>query len=114
MTVLFLAAAAALGALVGGNGSRVLVYALFLLFPLYGGLFEGYNGGQTPGKAALGIRVVSDQGGDCSPGQAFLRNLPAVFVPGTLVYIVALASMAASDRRQRVFDHLASTVVVRA
>lgn len=95
---------------IGGRGGVTLA---LLTLPAYGGLLEGYWNGKTLGKALLGIRVVDERGGPCSVGQAFVRNLPAVIMPGWLVYLVALASMAATDRRQRVFDQVAATVVVR-
>lgn len=82
--------------------------------PLYGGLFEGYWNGQTPGKRIVDIRVVDVHGSDCSPGQGFARNLPAALMPGWPVYLVALACMAMTDRRQRLFDLLVGTVVVNA
>ena len=93
----------------GGRGGFFLA---LLTLPLYGGLLEGYWNGQTLGKAALGIKVVDEQGGEVTVAQALVRNFPAVAIPGWLAYLVALASMAMSDRRQRVFDRFAGTVVV--
>lgn len=84
----------------------------FLTLPLYGGLFEAYWNGQTPGKRLLDVKVVGSMGHDPSVGQAFLRNLPAVIMFSWLTSAVALASMAMTDRRQRVFDTVADTYVV--
>lgn len=84
-----------------------------LTLPLYGGLLEGYNDGQTIGKAVVGIQVIDIDDRPCNPVQAFVRNLPAVLAPFGGSYLVALAAMASTDRRQRVFDHIAGTVVVR-
>jgi len=95
-----------------GGGRAGLFLALFTL-PLYGGLLEGYWNGQTLGKKLLDIRVVDERGPEITVGQAFIRNVPSVLLPGWLVYLVALASMAMTDRRQRVFDQVAGTVVVR-
>lgn len=97
--------------LVLGSGTGAFLLGLLTL-PLYGGLQEGYWDGQTVGKKVFGIRVVSERGGDCSVGQAFARNAPALAIPGWLAYLVALLSMAASDYRQRLFDRVAGTVVV--
>ena len=96
------------------GGGRGAVFLSFLTLPLYGGLLEGYWNGQTLGKKALGIRVVDERGPDATVSQAFVRNIPAVVIPGWLMYLVALASMAMTDRRQRVFDQVAGTVVVGA
>lgn len=38
-------------------------------------LFEALNGGRTPGKQALGIRVVMDTGRPLTPHAAVVRNL---------------------------------------
>lgn len=108
MTVQLVAVATLLG---GGRGGFFLG---LLTLPLYGGLLEGYWNGQTLGKKALGIKVVDARGGKVTVGQAAIRNLPAVIMPGWLVYLVALASMAMTDTRQRVFDQIAGTVVIRA
>lgn len=63
---------------------------------------------------AADIRVVDENGSEASVGQAFVRNLPAIFNLGVLSLLVALAMMASTDRRQRLFDTLAGTVVVDA
>lgn len=96
------------------GGGRSGFFLALLTLPLYGGLLEGYWNGQTLGKRALDIRVVDERGGEITFAQAFVRNLPAMLMPGWLAYVVALASMAVTDRRQRVFDQIAETVVVGA
>lgn len=94
-------------------GFRGLMFVGFLTTPLYGGVLEAYWNGQTIGKALVQIRVVDYGGDDPSVGQALVRNLPAPLAFGWLSYLVGLAAMAASDHRQRVFDTLADTYVVR-
>ncbi|QKQ97957.1 RDD family protein [Candidatus Nanohaloarchaea archaeon] len=79
----------------------------------YGFLLEGYWDGQTLGKRLMGIKVVKENGDQVTKGAALVRNIPGItYVYVTFFYIVALISMAASDRRQRLFDRLAGTVVV--
>ncbi len=95
-------------------GIQGIVFLTFLTLPLYGGLLEGYWGGQTVGKRLLGIKVVDVGGHEPSPGAAMLRNVPAVILFSWLTSLVALASMASTDRRQRVFDTVANTYVVDA
>lgn len=85
-----------------------------LTLPLYGSLLEGYWNGQTVGKRVAGIKVVDERGHEPSIGQAVVRNLPAVVLFSWLTTVVALASIAISDRRQRVFDLAADTYVVEA
>lgn len=94
-------------------GFRGLMFVGFLTTPLYGGVLEAYWNGRTIGKALVHIRVVDYGGDDPSIGQALVRNLPAPLAFGWLSYLVGLAAMAASDHRQRVFDTLADTYVVR-
>src|SRR5882762_7728044 len=77
-------------------------------------LFEALNGGRTPGKQALGIRVVMDTGRAITPGAAVVRNLvrfvdcyfPIPFFP-------ALLSMFLHPSNKRPGDMAAGTIVVR-
>lgn len=85
-----------------------------LTLPFYGGLLEGLWNGQTLGKRVFGIKVVNRRGTEASLGQALARNVPAVILFSWVTSAVALASMAITDRRQRVFDAIAGTYVVRA
>ena len=96
------------------QSARGFFVLALLTLPLYGGLLEAYWNGQTVGKRLLGIKVVDDRGRDPSVGQAFVRNVPAVVLFGWLPTVVALASIATSDHRQRLFDVAADTYVVEA
>src|SRR6266566_2314443 len=77
-------------------------------------LFEALNGGRTPGKQALGIRVVMDTGRPITPAAALIRNLvrsvdsyiPALFAP-------AVVSMFLHPSNKRPGDMAAGTIVVR-
>ncbi|MFB6069417.1 MAG: RDD family protein [Halanaeroarchaeum sp.] len=75
-------------------------------------LLEGYWDGKTLGKFLLNIKVVREDGSPCTPGASFVRNVPAFVWFTVFTYLVGFASMAATDRRQRLFDRLAGTVVV--
>ncbi len=68
--------------------------------------------GATPGKRALHLRVVSVDGGSITVGQAVVRSL-LLLVDTFLVGLVGLIVATSSDRRQRVGDRVAKTVVVR-
>ena len=46
-----------------------------MLFWFYGGLFETFWNGQTPGKRLLGIRVITLDGQPINALQAILRNV---------------------------------------
>lgn len=76
-------------------------------------LFEALNGGRTPGKAALGIRVASIDGTPLSLGAVTLRTVMRLidFLPAA--YAVGAISIAVTARNQRLGDLLADTVVIR-
>ncbi|HTS98822.1 MAG TPA: RDD family protein [Streptosporangiaceae bacterium] len=69
--------------------------------------------GQTVGMMALGIRVISMDGGPASLVQLIVRSILLVlFSPLSL--LVGIITMMLSRYRQRVGDHIAKTTVVRA
>jgi uncharacterized RDD family membrane protein YckC len=78
----------------------------------YNFVLEAFWDGYTVGKRLLGIKVVEEDGSKLSTSSAFIRSIPGVASFGWLAYLVALLSMATSDKRQRLFDRLAGTVVV--
>jgi uncharacterized RDD family membrane protein YckC len=68
--------------------------------------------GRTPGKRALGIRVVRADGGPVGLVESLARNaLRAVEVP--LGYAPGVLAIALGARRQRLGDLVAGTLVVR-
>lgn len=99
-----------------GTWAAAIAYLLsaFALF-IYYVLFESLNSGRTPGKMALGIRVVMDTGRPVTLSAAALRNLlrlvdfffPLAPVgPGMIAILV-------SRSNKRLGDYAAGTVVVR-
>ena len=95
--------------------SAMLVLLLFLLFWGYFALFEALNGGRTPGKQALGIRVVMDTGRSVTAGAAVVRNLVRLldcYFP-FLPFLPALVMMFVSRSNKRLGDMAAGTIVVR-
>lgn len=108
-----------LGMLLGGGslgfgGEAFLglfLIGLFFLWWGYGAVGEVLANGRTIGKAALGLRVVSQTGLSINPAQAILRNLLRLvdvappFFPGVL-------AMGWSARLQRLGDLAAGTIVV--
>jgi uncharacterized RDD family membrane protein YckC len=99
-----------------GSASLGLGLGLLLWFVLswfYGGLFEAFWNGQTPGKRLMGIRVVSVEGQPITPFQAILRNiLRDVDAQPVVCYQIGLAAMMLNDRFQRLGDLAAGTMVV--
>ncbi len=52
----------------------IFLIVLFVTEWFYGGLFEAYMNGQTPGKRWLGLRVLTTDGQPITGWQAILRN----------------------------------------
>jgi uncharacterized RDD family membrane protein YckC len=109
-------AAAALGTR-GYTGAATWVAALllFLGFLVYYGYFAAFEvawSGQTPGKRAVGIRVIRLSGQPVTPFDAILRNLLRIVdqLPG--IYAVGVLSIFFTSRNQRLGDLVAGTVVV--
>lgn len=96
----------------GGVGVMLGLFLGMTLAMGYGFILEGFWDGHTVGKQVFGIKVVEEDGAECSLGSAFVRNL-LEFIDGLFYYLVGFIVMAASDRRQRLGDRLAGTVVVR-
>ena len=103
-----------LGAVLVGVGlqSKAIAFLVFIVVTLaYGTILEGAKG-QTLGKMLAGVRVVDATGDGVGYGQAFIRNIPALF-GGWLTWLVGMAAIAIDDDNQRVFDEVAGTYVVR-
>jgi uncharacterized RDD family membrane protein YckC len=99
-----------------GNGIVIqaavtILITLVVLGYLVG--FEALNEGRTPGKRAVGIRVVTSEGDSIGFLAAFLRNLLRVidFLPA--VFIVGAASILFTKTNQRIGDITANTIVIR-
>lgn len=96
-----------------GTSSRGAIYLLVFAF-LFGyfivleGLF-----GQTVGKKIMGIMVVRTDGSQITMGASVARNLLRI-VDGIASYALGLVVMLMSDKPQRIGDHVADTIVVKA
>lgn len=119
--------ASLLGILVGGMSIAVILIGYFVIEWFYGGLFETFFNGQTPGKWAFGIRVLTVDGQPINGLQAVMRNIlrftdmmplvslqvlggpPAYVLP---TFGLALLTMALSRRFQRLGDLVCGTMVV--
>ena len=100
----------------GENRSWVTAVAMignFLIFWGYYVVCEALYDGQTPGKRALGLRVVRTGGGGVDVGASAARNLIRFvdFLP--FGYFVGMISVIANQRNQRLGDLVAGTIVVR-
>jgi len=97
--------------LFGGVGVALMLIGFFLLEWFYPVFFE-VSSGATPGKKAMGLLVVHDNGTPISLSASLIRNLLRVadFLP--LLYGVGLLSMLTNRNFQRLGDIVAGTLVV--
>jgi len=95
-------------------GVILLVVVVFLIVYGYPAATETLWDGRTLGKAALGIRVITTEGGPVGFRHAAIRAMLATvdfwFPPGGLI---ALTSALVTQRSQRLGDLAAGTIVVR-
>ena len=97
--------------LFGGVGMAVMLIGFFLLEWFYPVFFE-VSSGATPGKKAMGLVVVHDNGTPISWSASLIRNLLRVADFFPLFYGTGLLVMLASNRFQRLGDMVAGTLVV--
>jgi uncharacterized RDD family membrane protein YckC len=109
-----------------GLGIGLGLAGWFAMSWFYGGLFESYWNGQTPGKRMFGLRVVCVDGRPINGAQAVLRNilraadaLPVVPVPGMPqavpilpLYLVGVITPLFNARYQRLGDLVCGTMVI--
>jgi uncharacterized RDD family membrane protein YckC len=99
---------------VGATLSILIVVFVFLVWPVS---FETLTRGRSPGKFALGLRVVRDDGGPIRFRHALTRGLIGVAVewPGLLLapltWVFGSAFILFSGRAKRLGDLAAGTIV---
>lgn len=98
--------------LLGGVGTGfwlILAFALDWLYPI---AFELSRSGATPGKRALNLKVVMDNGLPITPAASITRNLLRVADFFPLMYGFGILSMLLRPDGKRLGDLAAATLVV--
>lgn len=110
LAVLYAAALTAM--LAGGLGTAIWLILLFVFEWFYPTVFELTPGGATPGKRALGLKVVMDSGLPVTAAASVTRNLlrAADFLP--FAYGFAIVSLLLRADGKRLGDLAAATLVV--
>ena len=105
-----------LAAVQPGQDSMVVPLLMFAIYGLCFVFMFGYHGfmlqwkGQTLGKMAMRIKVVTPEGGPITPGQAWIRVLVMFMLQGCgITYITAFFNR----EKQAIHDMAARTRVVR-
>lgn len=91
----------------------LIIVVLFTIFFAYFIVFETVWNGQTPGKRALGIRVVRDGGYPIDFTSALVRNVIRVGEFALGYYLLSAVSTLLSSENKRLGDFAAGTIVVR-
>lgn len=108
---LYFALASVLGVL-GRFGLGLFLIIIFVIEWFYPVVFELYNGGATPGKRTMGIKVVHDDGTEVNLSSSLLRNLlrSVDFLP--VLYGLGLIFMLFNKDFKRLGDITAGTIVI--
>jgi uncharacterized RDD family membrane protein YckC len=96
-----------------GVAAAVFLVLSFLIWFGYDVLFEVLANGRTPGKRAVGLRVVRTGGQPVGFLTSSVRNLLRIVDGPATSYIAGIVSIVASKRNQRLGDMAAGTLVVR-
>jgi uncharacterized RDD family membrane protein YckC len=111
--VILLIASIVLGTMnrLGGGLFLILLFGIEWLYPV---LFELMPGAATPGKRAVGLKVVMDTGLPITPAASLVRNLlrAADFLP--FLYAFGLLAMLLRPDFKRIGDLAAGTLVIHA
>ena len=103
-----------LGDVLGSASVSILLFVAFFAQWGYFLLFEALWGGRTPGKRALGMRVVHVGGQPLSLQGSVLRNLIRVVdLQPAVTGMAGAVCILANRRAQRLGDLVAGTMVVR-
>lgn len=101
-------------ALLGKVGEGLHLIVVFLVFWAYPIVLESVWRGQTPGKKALGLRVVSADGAPVGWLAAITRNLLRTVDMLPFGYATGLIACLADPHARRLGDMVAGTLVVHA
>lgn len=96
----------------GNFGSAIMLLGAFMLEWLYPVLFEVLSAGATPGKRAMGLIVLNDDGTPVRWPASLTRNLLRAidFLP--FLYFIGFVTMVANRDFKRLGDLAANTLVV--
>jgi uncharacterized RDD family membrane protein YckC len=100
-----------IGDYAGGGALALLGFAAYWGYHVY---FEAGRRAATPGKRAMGLRVVSESGGPASLGAVMLRNIARSADILPFGYFTGLLVCLFTRRFQRLGDLVARTLVVYA
>jgi uncharacterized RDD family membrane protein YckC len=92
--------------------AAAMVFFFVLQFCYFAG-FEIVWGGQTPGKRAVGIRVLKETGRPLTPAEAIARNLMRIVDQLPAFYAIGILTALLNRQNKRLGDFVAGSIVVR-
>lgn len=98
-----------------GDGTVALMVGVSLVFFVHIGYFalwEGLWDGRTPGKRALRLRVLRQDGSPITGTEALIRNVLRIVDLLPVAGMIGIVSMLVTRRDQRIGDLAAGTVVI--
>lgn len=98
--------------ILGDSGLGVYLIVLFAMFWFYPVLFEVMRDGQTPGKKAMGLRVINANGTPVTWTASIVRNLLRAVDLLPFGYAFGLVACLIDPHSRRLGDLVASTLVV--
>jgi len=101
------------GAFAAIAGIALVVLLIFALNWGYFIFFELVWNGQTPGKRAVGVRVLTARGEPVTLVHSLVRNLLRLVDALPSAYMIGAVTMLVTPRSQRLGDLAAGTIVVR-
>jgi uncharacterized RDD family membrane protein YckC len=91
----------------------VMTIVIFVLTIGYFIIFEVWWDGRSPGKRALGLRVIRDAGFPIDWGSSIIRNLVRLIEAALGFYALSTVSVLLSKENKRLGDIAAGTIVIR-
>jgi uncharacterized RDD family membrane protein YckC len=99
------------------SGFELKGVSAFVSFIINMGYFIGFEGvmGATPGKMAVGLKVIKTDGSSYDITAAAIRNIMRIVdgFPYLIPYLLGMILIATSERKQRLGDRVAHTMVVK-
>ena len=94
------------------SGMFGIIGVMWVLWLIYFTYFEGTSG-QTIGKKLTHIKVIKEDGSRCDFGSALIRNILRIVDHLPFLYLLGIILIAATEKKQRLGDILAKTIVVK-
>jgi uncharacterized RDD family membrane protein YckC len=91
----------------------IMTIVVFVLTIGYFTIFELWWDGRSPGKRALGLRVIRDAGFPIDWGSSVIRNLVRIVEVALGFYALSTVSVLLSKENKRLGDIAAGTIVIR-